>query len=80
MKAIPIGKIVILLNVSDLNNRWNKMALAYLKSQREGWYQPKNDPDEPLPCSCQPSCPSNCKGECGCAACHAAYQDFLSAE
>lgn len=28
--------------------------------------------------TCKPSCPSYCKGECGCKACHMRYQDFLS--
>jgi hypothetical protein len=35
---------------------------------------------EDLPCTCKPDCPSNCKGQCGCEACSAAYGDFLSLE
>ena len=31
-------------------------------------------------CTCKNNCPDNCKGECGCEACHWAYQDFLSLE
>ena len=31
---------------------------------------------EQLPCTCFPTCSKTCKGECGCAACHAAFQDF----
>lgn len=44
-------------------------------------------PDEPigyydgLPCTCLDSCRSACKGQaCGCEACNASYQDFLSVE
>lgn len=32
------------------------------------------------PCTCKPECPYNCKGECGCDACCAAYCDFLDTE
>lgn len=28
------------------------------------------------PCTCQPTCAPDCKGECGCAACWDMYQDF----
>jgi hypothetical protein len=31
-------------------------------------------------CTCKPTCPSPCKGECGCKACHEAYMDFLASE
>lgn len=31
-------------------------------------------------CTRKDTCPYNCKGECGCEACHAAYCDFLSWE
>lgn len=33
-----------------------------------------------VPCTCPDSCDYACKGECGCKACHDAYQDFLSDE
>lgn len=29
-----------------------------------------------VPCTCTPTCAPVCKGECGCVACHAAFQDF----
>lgn len=31
-------------------------------------------------CTCKPTCLSDCKGQCGCEACHEAYMDFLSVE
>jgi hypothetical protein len=34
----------------------------------------------PFVCTCKPECPPACKGKCGCEACHAGYQDFLSCE
>lgn len=37
------------------------------------------DPETPdLSCTCKPSCGPSCKGECGCRACHDAYQDDLT--
>ena len=44
----------------------------------DGYYHAT--PGEMIPCTCEPSCLGGCKGECGCKACHAAYQDFLSFE
>jgi hypothetical protein len=38
------------------------------------------DADWRIACTCKPTCPADCKGECGCKACEAAYQDFLSQE
>jgi len=35
---------------------------------------------EGVPCTCKDKCLYNCKGECGCKACKALYQDFLSDE
>jgi hypothetical protein len=32
------------------------------------------------PCTCDEECPFDCKGQCGCEACHEAYGDFLSLE
>ncbi len=32
------------------------------------------------PCTCDPDCPSACKGGCGCEACSEAYGDFLSSQ
>ena len=29
-------------------------------------------------CTCLPTCDDPCKGDCGCEACDAAYQDYLS--
>lgn len=29
-------------------------------------------------CTCRPDCPHDCKGECGCKACDARWQDWLS--
>jgi hypothetical protein len=43
-------------------------------------YPPDGIYDLAYPCTCQPSCPFDCKGQCGCKACHAAYGDFLSVE
>lgn len=34
---------------------------------------------EGIPCTCKWTC-VGCKGECGCDACWAAYQDFLSTD
>ena len=31
-------------------------------------------------CTCTKGCPDPCKGQCGCKACRACYNDFLSAE
>jgi len=33
-----------------------------------------------LVCTCNESCPSDCRGECGCEACRAKYNDFLSCD
>jgi len=35
---------------------------------------------ENVPCTCRKICPNNCKGQCGCLACHDAYGDFLSSQ
>lgn len=32
------------------------------------------------PCTCVDSCSDDCKGLCGCQACHTAYQDYLSSD
>jgi len=39
-----------------------------------------DDPSYWRSCICRQSCQDPCKGECGCAACHMAYADFLSGE
>jgi uncharacterized alpha-E superfamily protein len=31
-------------------------------------------------CTCKPSCPTDCKGDCGCKKCAQAYGDWLSVE
>lgn len=43
---------------------------------------PENDgyDEDGNPCTCKPECPYNCKGECGCKFCAAAWRDFLSEE
>lgn len=45
----------------------------------------KNYPDsvppgyyEDYPCTCDPQCDDPCKGGCGCEACSASYEDYLS--
>jgi hypothetical protein len=45
-----------------------------------GYYTANNveDGDRGTPCTCKPSCPRDCKGECGCPACGEAYGDYLS--
>lgn len=43
----------------------------------DGLYQANGDG---TPCTCVPSCPNPCKGQCGCEACREAYGDFLSNE
>jgi hypothetical protein len=35
---------------------------------------------ENVPCTCKETCPYDCKGQCGCLACHDAYGDFLSSQ
>ena len=35
---------------------------------------------EEYPCTCTERCGPNCKGECGCKACSACWNDFLSSE
>ena len=32
------------------------------------------------PCTCEQVCDYDCKGECGCEACHESWMDFLSSE
>jgi hypothetical protein len=39
----------------------------------DGYYR---EGGEPIPCVCKPECSYACKGECGCKACNAAFQDF----
>ena len=46
----------------------------------EGLQRYDNDYYEGEACISEPTCPSNCKGECGCEACCTAYSDFLSRE
>lgn len=47
----------------------------------DGYYIANVEPGEcGTPCTCKPSCPWACKGECGCEACHEGYGDFLSVE
>lgn len=43
-----------------------------------GYYDANETPG--TPCTCCPACPQDCKGLCGCEACHEAYVDFLSGE
>jgi len=43
----------------------------------DGYYTANGDN---IPCTCKKTCPSNCKGQCGCLACHDAYGDFLSSQ
>lgn len=33
-------------------------------------------PDHDSPCTCEPTCPARCSGECGCEACSLAYTIF----
>lgn len=39
----------------------------------DGFYR---EGGEPVPCTCGPTCPPDCRGACGCRACHMAFQDF----
>lgn len=41
-------------------------------------YPPDGIYEDDYPCTCREDCPSACKGQCGCEACHAGYSDFLS--
>lgn len=41
---------------------------------------PPNGIYEGYACTCFATCPTACKGQCGCEACSAAYSDFLSCE
>lgn len=41
-----------------------------------GKYPPDGKYEE-IPCTCNPQCPYDCKGECGCSACTSAYGDQL---
>ena len=34
--------------------------------------------DDKYACTCTPTCPKPCKGDCGCDACSTAYGDYLS--
>lgn len=43
-------------------------------------YPPDGKYDGEFVCTCNVNCPDNCKGQCGCQACHVSYGDFLSAE
>ena len=36
--------------------------------------------DDEVECTCLDTCDLNCKGECGCIACHNSYQYFLSCD
>ena len=44
----------------------------------DGFYTANSQPG--TPCTCKDTCPYDCKGQCGCEACHEAYGDFLSCE
>jgi len=47
----------------------------------DGFYTANSEPGERgTPCTCAESCPYDCKGQCGCEACHEAYGDFVSLE
>jgi len=42
--------------------------------------QPDHEEGDMKSCTCKPSCPSACKGSCGCECCQRNYGDFLSSE
>lgn len=41
-----------------------------------GGYNQSIDDDPGEPCTCQPTCPGRCAGECGCAACALQFDMF----
>lgn len=43
-----------------------------------GRYEANSTPG--TPCTCKETCPSDCKGGCGCEACSEAYGDYLSSQ
>ena len=43
-------------------------------------YYDEDDSGQEYPCTCEPDCKYDCKGECGCYACHWAYVDVMSLE
>lgn len=53
-----------------------------MKTTKEGVkrYPPFGFYGKDNPCTCTEQCSNPCKGTCGCAACRAAYNDFLSME
>lgn len=42
----------------------------------DGYY--RLDEEDSEPCTCKTDCPMPCNGQCGCSACDAAYQDWLT--
>ena len=44
----------------------------------DGYYRDHPTDGERYPCLCTEECMRPCKGECGCPACDASYNDYLS--
>ena len=51
-----------------------------LRYPPDGRYVANGDDSNAPFCTCSPSCPADCKGQCECEACSDAYGDFLSSE
>ncbi len=41
-----------------------------------GTYTPATQDAEPITCTCKAGCATPCRGECGCRACEAAFEDW----
>lgn len=71
-------------------NRWTPRWARVLRKEpsvddtkpsAEGLHKyPPEGRYEGYACTCKPECTYDCKGQCGCRACNASYQDFLSTE
>lgn len=46
--------------------------------ETDGYYTPAVVDATPIACTCAATCAQPCRGECGCAACAAAWQDWDS--
>lgn len=57
-----------------------KDALLFMDGYDIDLLELQKEEDNATPCTCNASCPSDCKGRCGCEACSEAYADFLSME